>query len=175
MNKKGKIFYGWWILVASFIIMTFLYAPIANLISLFTVPVTKELGIGRTEFTSYFTVMATVAMVIAPIAGRLMKKMDIRVYLTLFTVLGAVSYIGFSFSTKLIHFLIFAVPMGMALAGAAMIPVSVLITNWFNEKRGLCLGIALSGTGFGGMILSPIVTWLISAYGWRTAILLSGF
>ncbi|MEW9673322.1 MFS transporter [Ammoniphilus sp. 3BR4] len=174
MNKKGKIFYGWWILAASFMIMTFLYAPIANLISLFTVPVTEELGIGRSEFTTYFSIMALVSMFTAPIAGGLMKKLDIRVYLAFFTVLGAISYIGFSFATKLFHFYIFAVPMGAALAGAAMIPVSVLITNWFNEKRGLCLGIALSGTGFGGAILSPIVTWLISAYGWRTAYLTIG-
>ncbi|MFC4803307.1 MFS transporter [Neobacillus sp. GCM10023253] len=174
MNKKGGIFYGWWILAAGFMIMTFLYAPIANLVSLFTKPVTEELGIGRAEFTMYYTIMATTAMITAPIAGRLMKKLDIRVYMTLFTVLGAGAYIGFSFSTALIHFLIFAVPMGMALAGAGMIPVSVLITNWFHAKRGLSLGIALSGTGFGSMILSPLVTWMITDYGWRTAYLAIG-
>lgn len=174
MNEKGGIFYGWWILVAGFLIMTFLYAPIANLVSLFTKPVTEELGFGRAEFTMYYTVMATTAMIIAPIAGRLMKKMDIRVYMTIFTLLGAGAYIGFSFATELIHFLLFAVPMGMALTGAGMIPVSVLITNWFNAKRGLSLGIALSGTGFGSMILSPLVTWIITAHGWRTAYLAIG-
>lgn len=174
MNKKGGIFYGWWILIACFMIMTFLYAPIANLISLFTKPVTEELGFGRAEFTSYYTIMATTAMITAPIAGRLMKKMNINLYMTIFTIIGAGAYVGFSFATELTHFLIFAVPMGMALAGAGLIPVSVLITNWFNAKRGLSLGIALSGTGFGAMILSPLVTWIISAYGWRTAYLTIG-
>ncbi|WP_423800860.1 MFS transporter [Neobacillus sp. SAB-20_R2A] len=174
MNKKGGIFYGWWILAAGFVIMTFLYAPIANLVSLFTKPVTEELGFGRAEFTMYYTIMATTAMITAPIAGRLMKKLDIRVYMTLFTILGAGAYIGFSFATELIHFQLFAVPMGMALAGAGMIPVSVLITNWFHTKRGLSLGIALSGTGFGSMILSPLVTWIITDYGWRTAYLTIG-
>ncbi|MGX9134844.1 MFS transporter [Rummeliibacillus sp. JY-2-4R] len=174
MNKKGGIFYGWWILVACFIIMTFLYAPIANLISLFTVPVTEDLGFGRSEFTTYFTVVAITSMLTAPIAGRLMKKMDIRLYLSLFTILGAVSYIGFSFATRLIYFLLFAIPMGMALAGGGMIPVSVLITNWFNAKRGINLGIALAGTGFGSMILSPLVNWIIADYGWRTAYFVIG-
>ncbi|MBY0121497.1 MFS transporter [Bacillus sp. S/N-304-OC-R1] len=169
MKQKGKVFYGWWVLAACFVIMTFLYAPIANLISLFTVPVTNELGIGRTAFTSYFSVMAFVGMLTAPIAGNLMKKMGFKLYLTVFTLLGAISYFGFSYATSITHFIIFAIPMGMSLSGAAMIPVSVLITNWFVEKRGLSLGIALSGTGFGGMILSPLVTWLISNYGWRTA------
>ena len=113
-------------------------------------------------------------MAVGPIAGKLMKKIDIRLYLTLFIVIGAIAFVGFSFATKLIHFYLFAILMGAALIGGAMIPASVLITNWFNEKRGLCLGIALSGSGFGGIILSPLVNWLITAYGWRSAYLAIG-
>ncbi|MEB7771787.1 hypothetical protein [Kurthia gibsonii] len=47
MKKDGKIFYGWWILLASIMIMTFLYAPIANLVSLFIKPVTEDLKMER--------------------------------------------------------------------------------------------------------------------------------
>ncbi|MBI0580976.1 MFS transporter [Neobacillus cucumis] len=174
MEKKGGIFYGWWIVVAAFMIMTFIYAPIANLVSLFILPVTKELGFSASQFMLYFTVMALAAMVVGPLAGKLMKKMDVRAYLTLFILISACAFIGFSFSTKLIHFYLFAILMGAGLAGGAMIPASVLITNWFNEKRGLCLGIALSGSGFGGVILSPLTNWLITAYGWRSAYLVIG-
>lgn len=173
MNKK-KIFFGWWIVIASFMIMTFLYTPIVNLVSLYTKPVTEELGIGRTQFSTYYTIMALVSMVACPIAGKLMRKIDIRLYLTVCTILGALSYIGFSFSTKLAHFYLLAVPMGISLAGAAIIPTSVLITNWFIEKRGLCLGLALSGSGFGGIILSPLNNWIISSYGWRASYLITG-
>ncbi|MFD4932188.1 MFS transporter [Peribacillus butanolivorans] len=174
MNKNGKIFYGWWIVVATFMIMTLIYAPIANLVSLFTLPVTKELGFGIPQFMLYFTIMALAGMVVGPIAGKLMKKMDIRLYLTLFILIAAIAFVGFSFSTKLIHFYLFAILMGAGMVGGALIPVSVLITNWFNDKRGLCIGIALSGTGFGGVILSPLVNWLITAYGWRSAYLALG-
>ncbi|MED1467349.1 MFS transporter [Bacillus salipaludis] len=174
MNKKGGIFYGWWIVVAAFMIMTFIYAPIANLVSLFILPVTKELGFSASQFMLYFTIMALAAMAIGPFAGKLMKKMDVRAYLTLFILISAAAFIGFSFATKLIHFYLFAVLMGAGLSGGAMIPASVLITNWFNEKRGLCLGIALAGSGFGGVILSPLTNWLITAYGWRSAYLVLG-
>ncbi|MBS4172850.1 MFS transporter [Bacillus sp. FJAT-49736] len=174
MKEKKKIFYGWWIVVVTFLLMTLIYAPIANLVSLFTLPVTKDLGFERSQFMNYFTIMALASMVTGPIAGKLMRKMDVRAYLTLFILLGGISFIGFAISTKLIHFYLFAVLMGAGLAGGAMIPASVLITNWFNEKRGLCLGIALSGTGFGGVILSPIVNSLIISNGWRSGYLLIG-
>lgn len=174
MKKDGKIFYGWWILLASIMIMTFLYAPIANLVSLFIKPVTEDLKMERADFMNYYTIMALASMVAAPLAGRLMKRIPIRIYLTTFTLFGAISYIGFSFSSTAWQFYLFAIPMGAALAGAAMIPVSVLITNWFVEKRGLALGIALAGTGLGGAILSPITSWLITDFGWRTAYLTIG-
>ncbi|MED4585041.1 MFS transporter [Brevibacillus choshinensis] len=174
MNKNGKIFYGWWIVVATFIIMTFIYAPVANLVSLFILPVTKELNFGIPQFMLYFTVMALAGMAVGPIAGRLMKKMDVRLYLTLFILITAIAFVGFSFSTTLIHFYLFAILMGAGMVGGAMIPTSVLITNWFHDKRGLSLGIALSGSGFGGVILSPFVNWLITAYGWRAAYLALG-
>jgi len=126
MEKKGGIFYGWWIVVAAFMIMTFIYAPIANLVSLFILPVTKELGFSASQFMLYFTIMALAAMAIGPFAGKLMKKIDIRAYLTLFILISAAAFIGFSFATKLIHFYLFAVLMGAGLSGGAMIPASVL-------------------------------------------------
>lgn len=174
MNNNKKIFYGWWIVAAAFMIMTLIYTPSVNLVSLFTVPITKDLGFGMSQFMLYITIKAIAAMVSAPIAARLMKRMDIRVYLTVFFLIAALSFVGFSFSTKLIHFYVFSILMGAGMAGGVLIPTSVLITNWFNEKRGLCLGIALSGSGFGGVILSPTVNWLITAYGWRSAYLVLG-
>ncbi|WP_045524536.1 MFS transporter [Neobacillus niacini] len=174
MNKNGKIFYGWWIVVATFMIMTLIYGTIANLVSLFILPVTKELRVGIPQFLLYFSIMAFAGMAIGPIASRLMKKIDIRLYLTLFILITALAFVGFSFSTKLIHFYLFAILMGAGMVGGSLIPVSVLITNWFNDKRGLSLGLALSGSGFGGVILSPVVNWLITAYGWRSAYLTLG-
>lgn len=174
MKKGGKIFYGWWIVVASFLSMTFLFTPIVNLLSLFTDPVSVDLGVTRSEFTLYYTVVTVAAMIMSPIAGRLMNKMDIRVYLTIFTALGAISYFGFSFSTNIYVFYIFSVIQGISLIAGAIIPASVLITNWFNDKRGLALGIALAGSGFGGIILSPVVESLLSSLGWRTTYLVLG-
>jgi len=74
----------------------------------------------------------------------------------------------------LIHFYIIAVFQGVGLSAICVVPPSVLITNWFNDKRGLALGLALAGTGIGGSIYSPIATQIIVRYGWRTAYLASG-
>lgn len=42
------------------------------------------------------------------------------------------------------------------------------ITGAFDKRRGLALAIALSGTGFSGSLLPPILVWVIEHYGWRS-------
>ena len=49
--------------------------------------------------------------------------------------------------------------------------VSVIISNWFTLKRGLAVSIALSGSGVGGVLLSPVTSAVIASYGWRVAFL----
>ncbi|MFW7433836.1 MFS transporter [Vagococcus carniphilus] len=56
----------------------------------------------------------------------------------------------------------------MSYLNAAIIPVSIIITNWFQKKRGLAMSIAMAGIGVGGFIFSPLVTMWLSHYGWRT-------
>lgn len=174
MAQKGKMFYGWWIVIACFLNMTFFFTPIVNLVSLFTDPVSTDLSINRATFTYYFTILTLASMLTAPFAGKLMRKFDIRVYLTFFAILGGVSYFGFALSSNIIMFYIFGALQGVALIAGSIIPASVLITNWFNEKRGLSLGIALAGSGFGGIILSPVINWLITDFGWRTTYIIVG-
>lgn len=65
MKKDGKIFYGWWILLISIMIITFLYAPIANLVFLFIKPVTEGLKMERADFMNPYTIMALALMVAA--------------------------------------------------------------------------------------------------------------
>ena len=170
-TSKGKLFYGWWIVVAMFMIMTFLYTPAINLTSIFTNSVTEELGFSASSFTLYYTIMAFSCMIAAPFVGKIAKKVDIRVLIGVSTVLGALAYLAFSFAQNLMTFYIAAVPLGVSIAGAALIPTSLIITNWFNEKRGLALGIAMAGSGFGGIFLSPIMTAMIANIGWRQAYL----
>ena len=57
------------------------------------------------------------------------------------------------------------VGIGMALSGFAM--HSALMPRWFQKKRGLATGLALSGSGTGILLFIPLIEWLISSQGWR--------
>ncbi len=62
--------------------------------------------------------------------------------------------------------------MGISLGFVGVLPCVVLVSNWFVGRRGTALGILLTGTSIGGVIIPPIATPLIERFGWRTAMML---
>ncbi len=64
------------------------------------------------------------------------------------------------------------VMMGISLGFVGVLPSVVLVSNWFVRRRGTALGILLTGTSIGGVLIPPLATPLIERFGWRTAMAL---
>ena len=54
------------------------------------------------------------------------------------------------------------------------VPFTSAIMNWFDHKRGIAMGIALSGYGLGSLGAALSLSYIIETAGWRMAFLLSG-
>jgi sugar phosphate permease len=61
--------------------------------------------------------------------------------------------------------------MGSSLGFIGVAPCVVLVSGWFEKKRGTALGITLIGTSLGGTIIPLIAQPLIANYGWRAGML----
>ena len=48
---QGKVFYGWWIVAAGFLIMGAAYGIVTNCVGLFVKPVTENMGFTRQAFS----------------------------------------------------------------------------------------------------------------------------
>ncbi len=57
----------------------------------------------------------------------------------------------------------------MGIAGLGWVPMGVLLSRWFSERRGRAIGIAFSGMGVGIFVIGPLAQWLIAQIGWRAA------
>ncbi|HZJ84604.1 MAG TPA: MFS transporter [Syntrophomonadaceae bacterium] len=169
MDNKPKVFYGWWIVAGCFL-LTFTGIGISiNSIGVFLKPVTDALNFDRGAFSLYFTIASLSMALAAPFMGKLLAKYSIRVVMGISTTLLAASFFLYSQSTELIHFYLLSILLGIGSAGTHVIPVALLITNWFKEKRGLAIAIALAGSGIGGMLFNPIANYLITIRGWEFA------
>lgn len=61
--------------------------------------------------------------------------------------------------------------MGASLGFIGVAPCVVLVSNWFERSRGMAIGITLTGTSLGGVLIPLLAAPLIARFGWRTSML----
>src|SRR5439155_9241477 len=49
------------------------------------------------------------------------------------------------------------------------VPMVAVVTGWFERRRSLASGLAVSGIGAGTLVGAPVAGLLIALYGWRGA------
>lgn len=172
-SNKG-LFYGWYIVLTSFLIMFSAFAIVNSLHSLFMVPVTEELGMTRTTFSIVLSVGGLGLAIASPFMGKLLAKGNMKLIMSACVILAGIGFMLYSFAQSAIYFGIVAFCIGVCVAGFSNIPISIMLTNWFYEKKGMAMGLAFAGSGIGTAALSPLLTTLISNYGWRTTYVIAG-
>lgn len=89
-------------------------------------------------------------------------------------VLFAIGMVLASFSTRLWQFFLTqGVLVGVG-TGLSYIPAVTVTPGWFSSRRGLAMGIVLSGTGIGGLIWAPVIRSLISSVGYQNTLRICG-
>jgi sugar phosphate permease len=105
-----------------------------------------------------------------PVIGWMMDRWSIRqVALPGLVVYAmAMGLLGLSPHSLLIFVLLFTLADG---ASAIQTPIGYAkaIAAWFDRRRGLALGIAMSGVGLGGFVMPQLAEALIERGGWRGA------
>ncbi len=174
MKTKGRFHYGWVIVFSCFMIMSFYLCVVMNCPGLFLIDVTEEFGISRSQYTLNTTVVSLAMMAVALAAGKIFSKFRIKTVMTVAAVILPIGYACYSVAPNIYIFYFISRIVGLCLGLCGMVPMSTLITRWFNEKKGLATGLAFTGSGVGGMILQPIMGRLIENVGWRQTYFIIG-
>lgn len=137
--------------------------------ALFLTPVTQALGISRSSLALHGTFSTVTTMLALPFTGRLYKRFAMRPLILLGAVLGAGAHLCYSTAVSVYGFYAGGILAGLAACLFGSVPITMLLSNWFVKKRGLVTGLAFTGSGLASSLLSPIVSELIGAAGWRDA------
>lgn len=169
-NKNGGgIHYAWFILAISAIVLGVFVPIVTSLSNSWQIAVTQDLGFSRTAYSISGTITQAVGIFLGPVASYYLTKYNFKKLWTAFAILFSAGVFGFSLAQNQYHFYISAFIVGVCFIATTSIPIMMMINNWFYEKRGLATSIAVSGISAGGAILSPLISRVISNYGWRTS------
>lgn len=172
--KNSKIFYGWWIVLGSAIILAMLGpAPVA-IANIFQTPITEAFNITNSQFAISNSLVLGVGIFLSPFVSRQLTEGNFKRNYAINLFIYAIAYIAYGFSTNIYIYYVLSLFVGYGFLSTTIIPVSILINNWFIYKRGLALSLALTGLGVGGVVFSQFVTFLINSLGWRQAYIIYG-
>lgn len=168
-KRKNRSIYHWVILVCCVLTLMFAYSTRIGLAQLFATEILKETGFATSAYFLAGTISSVICIFTGPIAGKLLRGKYMRPTFFICVVGTLVSYACYGFCHSLWQFYLVGALVGIFAMGCGTIPVSVLITNWFEKNRGLMISIAMMGISIGGTVLSPLLSWLIVEFGWRYA------
>jgi len=149
------------------VLLMMAYAFVHTSVGYFVAPVTESLNIPRSAFSFYYTLLQLVSIVVIPPFSRLISRLGSRKILLIGAVWGGSGLAGFSFSSSVWHFYLFAVWLGIAVAGCTSLIAAVIIYDWFGEQSGTPMGITMAGTGFCGILQGFLMPTLIDSLGWQ--------
>ncbi len=146
-------------------------ASILATFGVFLVPIATEFGWPRASVSGVLGLVAVVSALLYPFVGRAIDRFGARRILIGGNVLLTIGIAALSLATGSIaqFYLLFAL-IGVAgsLAGSAMF--CKVVSNWFDARRGLMLGVTAGvGNGVGATVMPIVAGLLVTAFGWRGA------
>ena len=173
INFRDKLFYGWVVVIAFFIIGITLYG-IHFSFGVFFKSIESEFNLTRAATSAILSANMLLAGVFSFFAGWALDRYGPKVVVLLMGIFTGLSLVLTSQVNALWQiFLTYSLLLAMGTGPLYVVPMSA-VSRWFDKKRGLALGLSSLGIGLGMVIMAPFATYLITNFDWHTAYLIIG-
>ncbi|MFC0204261.1 MFS transporter [Novosphingobium soli] len=161
---------GWRQVAAGFLLLA-ASGMIAATYSIVAVPLAAEFRPSRTVLMLAMTVLSGTSAVLAPLLGTLLDRMPLRRMMVAGGLCLALGYAAISLATSFAQVLVvFGVLIAPANVLIGPVAITVLLSRWFAAKRGRAIGIAIAGISAGGFLFPLVISGLLAAFAWRSAL-----
>jgi len=141
--------------------------------SVFVSAISQDTDWSRGQIQMGVSIMILMAIITAPIVGSLVDRFGARI-IALFSIpLYGLSMSLFTFiGDDINHYYLVWTVMSIIAAGTLPVTWTRVVNQWFDNSRGIALGLTLAGTGIAATFGPTFVTSLIQEFGWKKAYLL---
>lgn len=168
-SKRPRFFYGWLIVFVSAVGL-FLGPPLLVFsFSVFFKSLVVDFHASRAAVSFAFSLFNVVGALCLPAVGAFIDRYGAkRVILVSILFYGLFLCSSLWVSSGLWQLYLLFTVLGIAMSsGAAPVPYGVVISYWFNRRRGLALALSMMGIGIGSVVVPILSQRLIAAIGWR--------
>ena len=166
--KEPRFFYGWYIVLAGFLgnvaaggIQSFTFGVIYPAMS-------DALGWGRGAVAIGLALRPLGAAFMGPIVGPLIDKFGAKWLMFFSAIIGGIATIAVAEVTQIWQFyVVYGIAGALTFTGVGDLVATAVIPKWFIRKRGRALGLATMGNPAAGMVLAPMLAFVVIEFGWQ--------
>ena len=140
----------------------------------FFLPILRDFGVSRTLLSGAFSIRQVESGFLSPLVGYIIDRTSPRKVIIIGILMSGLGLILTGLSTNIINFYLAFILMSAGVSFSNhSVAWSVMVTRWFNKKRGRATGLTFMGGAFGGPSLIFIAI-LLESYGWRSSVIILG-
>jgi len=164
-TARPKIFFGWWVVLAVFVMMAVSSGLGFYNLSVLLGALTKDRGFSVAAVSGTTALCFMVSGVVGLLVARLLERLDPRLVVTGGAVVAAGGLLLFGHIQSMagLYFAYFV--FGTGYAANSLLPGTTLVTRWFARRRGLALAVATTGLSTGGVFITPLSARLVASRG----------
>jgi MFS family permease len=164
-------FRKWAIIIAALLPQIFAWGISVSALTLWTLPWLKAFAASHSELMATSMCMLLGIGLMSPVAGHIAEKISVRALIAAGVVLISLSYLLLSRATAMWQIiLIHSLPLAAGLVLTSAMMGQILSVKLFAPRPGLAIGVSTLGPSLGGLMSPFIINALISADGWRMAL-----
>ncbi|MFC7517875.1 MFS transporter [Herbaspirillum sp. GCM10030257] len=170
--KREEVWYFGWNIVGAATLLTLLTVGMRLGIGPFFLPMSQDLGFSRSLLSGIIAIGMLFYGLAMPLAGYMVGRYGTRLVLLLGTGIVTASVIWSVSARSPVTFLLaFGVLLSVGLAFTSPVALTPVISRWFTRQRGMALFFLSTGSMAGMAVMTPLLTFAIEAFGWRTTLL----
>lgn len=168
-------FYGWQVLALCALINGVGAGINYHSFTVFFLPIKRDLGVSSAAISLLYGAARLEGGIDGPIYGYLIDRFGSRKIILIGASLAGIGMILLSLTHSfLAFFLIYVLVVSVGSNSGFFHPVSTAVNKWFIRHRGLGLSVITSSGSVGGMIMAPLLSFIILNYDWRTGTIFAG-
>ena len=171
--RRPKIFYGWWLVVASIVAMAVSSGLSFWSYGLYVSPLEEQFGWSRAATSLGFSFALLFGGGLAPAVGMLIDRRGPRFSIIFGAILTSGGYLLLATTASLWQWYVFNSILAVFRQMMFFMPFQALVSRWFEARRGVALTMVSIGFSLGGLLVLPIVQLIMDRYGWDGALIFS--
>ena len=174
-KKLTGLFYGWRMVAASSALRVLGAGLHSFGFTVFFLPLSQDLNLNRTSTSLAFSLARAEGAIEGPIVGHLLDRYGPKPIMLAAVLLMGAGYLLLSQVNSYATFLIvYLGVISLAHAGGFMHAPMVLINTWFIRHRARAITISSASFGLGGVLVAPVLSVIVQAWGWRWGAAIGG-